>query len=98
MKFRYLELLSEFLASISLKIGYFELGYDYDVIVPSYVGCWYLFWFVWKEEAPSYTMAPITCIGGFMFKFTGGSNHPPWEDVLQKKTLVRRGLQQNKTE
>ena len=29
------------LAYISLKIGYFELGHDYDVTLTSYVGYWY---------------------------------------------------------
>ena len=50
------------LAHISLKFGYFELGHDYDVTVMSYLECWFLFWYVWKEETPSYTMVPITCI------------------------------------
>ena len=48
--------------SSAYKIGYFELGHDYDVTVTSYLGCWYLFWYVWKEETPSYTMVPIICI------------------------------------
>ena len=30
-----------FFAYISLKIGYFELGDDYDFTVMSYFGCWY---------------------------------------------------------
>ena len=38
------------LAYISLKIGYFELGHDYDATVMSYLGCRYLFWYVWKEK------------------------------------------------
>ena len=29
-------------AYILLKIGYFELGDDYEVTVMSYFGCWYL--------------------------------------------------------
>ena len=40
-------------AYFPLKIGYFELGDDYDVTVTSYFGRWYLFWYVWKEETPS---------------------------------------------
>ena len=43
-------------AYISLKIGYFELGDDYDITVTSYLGRWYLFCYVWKEETP--TMVP----------------------------------------
>ena len=45
------------LAYISLKIGYilssavtFE---HYDITVMSYLRCWYLFWYVWKEETRS---------------------------------------------
>ena len=30
-------------AYILLKIGYFELGDDYDVTVTAYLGRWYLF-------------------------------------------------------
>ena len=41
---------------ISLEIGYFELGDDYDVTVTSYWGCWYLFWYVWKVVTPGYPM------------------------------------------
>ena len=38
-----------FLAKL-LKIGYFQIGHDYDVTVTSYLGCWYLFWYVRKEK------------------------------------------------
>ena len=38
---------------ISLKIGYFELGDNYDVTVTSYLEYWYLFWCKWKEENPA---------------------------------------------
>ena len=51
---------------------------DYDVTVTSYLGYWYLFWYVWKEETPIYTMVPITCIWGFHFQVYGGGNQPPW--------------------
>ena len=54
------------LAYISLKIGYVVLGHDYGVTVTSYLWCWYLFWYVWKKETPSYTMLPITCAEGFI--------------------------------
>ena len=56
------------LAFIKLKIGYFELSHDYEVTAASYLGCWYLFWYVWKEETPNYTIVPITCIWGFHFQ------------------------------
>ena len=58
MKFRYLELFYRnfqkfsILAYISLKIGYFKLSQDYNVTVKSYMECWYLSWYVWKEEVP----------------------------------------------
>ena len=41
-----------FLAKFSIfghvleKIGYFRFGHVYDVILPSYVRCLYLFWYV----------------------------------------------------
>ena len=70
-KNRYLEFLAKFssLAYISLKNGYFELGHDYDVTVTSYLECWYLFLYLWKEDTPSYTMVGllITCIRGVQF-------------------------------
>ena len=85
MKFRYLELFNHnfqkfsILAYISPKLGIFELGHDYDVTVTSYMGWWYLFWYVWKKKTPSYyTIVPITCIWGFIFKFPGGGNQSPW--------------------
>ena len=66
-------------AKIPLNNGY-QLGDDYDVTVTSYLGCWYLFWYVWKEEThDSYTMVPIRCIQGFHFQIHhGGGNHHPW--------------------
>ena len=46
------------------------------MIVMTYVRCLYLFSYVWKEEAHSYTMVPIRRIlRGSVFKFTGGDNH-----------------------
>ena len=61
------------LAYISLNIGYFEFVHDYGVTVTSYLGCWYLFWYVLEEETSNYTMVPITCIWGFHFQV----NPPP---------------------
>ena len=56
------------LAYISQKRGYFEPGHDYDATVTPFLRCWYLFWYVWKKETPSYyTIVPITCIWGFHF-------------------------------
>ena len=87
------------LAEISLKIGSFELGHDYNVTV-TYLGCWYLFWYVLN----SYTIVPTTILvsggfifkftsGDFIFKFTGGGNHP-LEDVVQK-ILGRTRVKEN---
>ena len=59
-----------------------ELSYDYDVTVTSYLG--YLFWYVWKEETPCYTMVQIRCIWGFIFKFTGN-----WWDALKRLGKIR---------
>ena len=56
------------LAYVSLYIGFSELGHDYEVTVTSCLGCWYLFWYVWKEETSGYCMVPITCICGFHFQ------------------------------
>ena len=77
------------LAYISLKIGYFELGHDYDVTVTSYLGCWYLFWYVWKEETPSYTMVPIRCILGVSFSSSKGVVTTPLGKTCYKKRLGR---------
>ena len=73
MKFRILELFNEIFnfACISLKISYFEFDHYYDITVTSYLGCWYLFWYVWNDEIPSYTMVPNICYGEFIFKSTG---------------------------
>ena len=77
------------LAYISLKIGYFELGHDYDVTVTSCLRCWYLFWYVWKEETPSYTMVPIRCILGVSFSSSKGVVTTPLGKTCYKKRLVK---------
>ena len=76
---------------ISLKIGCFELGHDNDVTVTSYLGCWYLFWYLWKEETPSYSkyQFDVGLSGGVIFKVTGGGKR------CYKKGLVRRGWTPN---
>ena len=72
-------------AYISLKIGYFELGHNYDITVTSYLEYWYLFWYVWKEETPSYTMVPITChdhdVPGVISKLAHRCSQPCFSDV-----------------
>ena len=73
---------------ISLKTGYFELGDNYDVTVTSYLWCWYLFWYVWKEEAPSYTMVPTRCFCGVLFSSSQGVVTSP----LFGKTCYKKGL------
>ena len=58
----------------------------------SYLRHWYLFWYVWKEEIPSYTTVPIRCIWGFISS-SRGDGYQGGLDVLQKKKgLIRRGL------
>ena len=74
------------------KLAILRLGHVYDVIVTQYVRCLHSLWYVWKEETHSYTMVPLRCFGGSVFKFTGGGYHPFWLTVLQKKGLVRRVL------
>ena len=45
------------------------------LILTSYFGCLYLFWYVWKEQSHSYTIWYVS--GGSVFKFTTESgNHP----------------------
>ena len=57
----------------------------YYVIVTSYVDWFSWFWNQWKEKTLPYTMVPNNyTFGGLNFKFTGGGNHPPQEDALQK--------------
>ena len=86
-------------AYISLKIGYFKLGDDYDVTETSNFECWYLFWYEWKEETLAILWYNLDVSGGFIFKFTGGGNHPsPLVRRVTKKTKqkkkgsIRRGL------
>ena len=53
------------LAYMSLKIAKLSKLGNYDVIVRSYTGYLYIFWYVWKAETHSYTMVPnkhISCI------------------------------------
>ena len=48
-----------------------EIGHNYDVTVTSYLGCWYLLWYAWKEEAPAISWYQLSVPGVFIFKFTG---------------------------
>ena len=95
-KNRYLEFLAKFssLAYISLKNGYFELGHDYDVTVTSYLECWYLFLYLWKEDTPSYTMVGLPdnmYRGGSILSSQVGGNHPLCK-LYYKKDLIGRRL------
>ena len=54
-------------AYISLKIGYFELGHDHDATLTSYLKCWYLFRYVWKEEIPKLYYGTNEMYGGGSF-------------------------------
>ena len=71
-------------AYISLKMGYFESGDDYNVTVTSYLGCWY----VWKEETPSFTLWYGT---NYMYLGISFSSSPLGK-TCYKKGLVRQGL------
>ena len=77
----------------SLKIGYFELGLDYDATVTSYVGCWYLFWYVWKDAALAITIrptvVPIGCNWGVLFSSSQGlvTNFPPSRPLVRRVTI-----------
>ena len=70
-------------AFISLKIGYFELGDDYDLTATSYLDIDTLFLYVWKEATPSYTMVPTECIWGVSFSSSQGC--PPPRKTCYKK-------------
>ena len=61
------------LAYISLKIGYFELGYDYDVTLALLV----LILVCLERGDPSYTMVPITCILEVSFSSSQGAGTTP---------------------
>ena len=84
-KFRCLELvLAKFsiFAYISLKSANLSLA----MTVTSYLGCWYLFWYVWKKEASSLlNYRPM--YRRFSFKFTGGVTYPLVR-MLQKKLPI----------
>ena len=58
------------LAHISLKMGYIEFSHDYDLTVMSYVGGWFLFWFVWKITL-SILCYQLHVSGGFHFQVQG---------------------------
>ena len=79
---------------MTLKISYFELRHEYNVTVVLHLECKYLFFYVWKEETPTYAMVLIACIFDvvFIFKFTEGGNHPLGKLCYIKKGFVRRGF------
>ena len=95
MKFRYHKLfLAKFssLVYISLKIGYFELGHDYDVTVTLYLRSWYFISMYGKKGPLHILWDQLYVWGGFIFKFTGGGNQPPLGKLCYKERLGRRGL------
>ena len=59
-------------AYISLSVGFFELGNDFDVTVTTFLGCWYLFFYVWKEETLSYTIVPNLGVSFSISRVGGG--------------------------
>ena len=50
---------SKFLPVFYCKWAILEVDHVCDYIMMSYIGCLYLFWYLWKEETHSYTMEPI---------------------------------------
>ena len=52
--------------------------YDYDVTVTLYLRCWYLFVMYGKKRPLAILWYQLNVSGGFIFKFTGGGNHPVW--------------------
>ena len=71
MKFRYLELFFSEIVYFRLYFTenrLFELGDDNDILGMLFEP----FWYVWKEENPSYTMVPIRCMGGCHFQVHSG--------------------------
>ena len=70
---------SSILAYISQKIGYFELGHDYDVTVRSYLGCWYFFGMYGKRR-------PLALTKGLK-KSNAACLYPPI--VLKLLTIVQ---------
>ena len=87
------------LAYMYISLKNFEPGHTYDVTVMSYLGCWYLFWYAWKEETPSYTMVLITCTLGASFLSSQGVVTTPLGRHVTKKRLGKtrvKGLNNEK--
>ena len=62
----------QFLPVFYCKSAILEVDHVCGVIMMSYVGCLYLFWYVWKEEIQSYTeVYQLDVSEGSLFKFTG---------------------------
>ena len=71
------------LACISLKIDIFRSTMLYYVIVTSYVDRFS------RGATTLYYRAKQLYFERVNFKFTGGGNHPPKGDVLQKRPMTR---------
>ena len=83
-----------FFAYISLKIGYFELGDEYEVTVTSYVRCWYLFLVYMERGDPSYTTVPILKMYGGSFSSSQGVitiSRPLGKTCYKKGLVLRQG-------
>ena len=59
------------------KAAILRFAHIYDVIVMSYVGCLYSFWYAWKEETHIYTMVPLD-ISGIQNSSSQGAVSLPW--------------------
>ena len=67
----------------------------YDIIVTSYVGCFYLFWYLWKIGPIAIPWYQLDVSGGPVFKFTGSGIHPLGKPCYRKrlgKTRVKHSL------
>ena len=68
----------------------FRSRLHYDVIVTSYAGGWYLFWYQWKEDTHSYTVVANKGIQDVYYrKSRWGRNNPPFGGTCYRKWLRR---------
>ena len=65
-------------AYVSLKIGYFELGHNYELPLMSRLRCWYLLWLCMEKGDPKEKYGTNNMYLGVSFSST-------WEDMVQKK-------------
>ena len=66
---------------------FWGLALIYGVIVMSCIGCLYLFWYAWKRRPIAILWYQLDILGGSVFKFTGGGNHPLLSKPCYRKRL-----------